>query len=170
MADEVKDPPKPETFSKEYVHELREESKGNRLKATEEAARAKAADEAREREKADRAKDKAEADARVAAAVSAADERVIRAELKTEALAAGMIDLDGLKLADISTVKLNKDGEVQGAAELMVALKKAKPYLFGSASTSSSQRPPAADKQKPKLATEMTKEEYAANKAALIKR
>jgi hypothetical protein len=171
MADDpVKDPPKPETFSKEYVHDLREESKGNRLKAQEEAAARKAADDARDAEKAERAKDKAAADAKVKEAQTAADARVIRAELKAVAIAAGMVDLDGLKLADLSTVKLNKDGEVEGATELMEALKKSKPYLFGTQTTSSTTKAPPKEPPKGKLATEMTNEEYAAAKAAAIGR
>jgi hypothetical protein len=162
---QVTPPPKapPETFSKDYVHELREENKATRLKLEAEATRAKAAEEQRE-------KDRVDADAKVKATNSAADARVIRAELKALAVAAGMVDLDGLKLADLTTVKINKDGEVEGATELMEALKKAKPYLFGAANTSTAQKPPPSDKPKPKLATQMTKEEYAAAKAALIAR
>jgi hypothetical protein len=158
-----KAPPPAETFSKEYVHELRADGISARQKATDEAARAKAAEEERD-------KVKIESDAKVKASKSDADARVIRAELKALAIAAGMVDLDGLKLADLSTVKINKDGEVEGAAEMMEALKKAKPYLFGAASTSTTQRPPTSDKPKPKLATQMTKEEYQAAKAALIAR
>lgn len=156
----AKAPPQAETFSREYVHELREEAKNSRQKATDEAARAKAAEEARE-------KDRIEADAKVKASNAAADARVIRSELKALAIAAGMVDLDGLKLADLSTVKI-KDGEVEGAAEMMEALKKAKPYLFGNATTSGTHKVPSSDKPKLKLATEMTKEEYATSKAALI--
>ena len=125
----------------------------------------KAAEEDRDRVKID-------SEAKVKATRSDADARVIRAELKTLATtAAGMIDLDGLKLADLSTVKINKDGEVEGAAEMMEALKKSKPYLFGTATTSTTTKPPPADKPKLKLATEMTNEEYAvARSAAIAKR
>ena len=42
--------------------------------------------------------------------------RLIHAELKAEAVRAGMIDLDGLKLIDFSEAKLNERGEVDGAA------------------------------------------------------
>ena len=72
-----------------------------------------------------------------AAAQTAADQRIIRAELKAEALKAGMVDLDGLKLADLSKVKLNDAGEVEGADALMTELKKSKPYLFGTPGTTS---------------------------------
>ncbi len=154
--------PSPETFSREYVHELNNEAKNLRQRATEEAAARKAAEE-------DRDKVKIESEARVKASKSDADARVIRAELKALATAAGMVDLDGLKLADLSTVRINKDGEVEGATELMEALKKAKPYLFGTATTSTTATPPPSNKPKPKLVTEMTKEEYAQAKAAAIR-
>ena len=38
--------------------------------------------------------------------------RLIRAELKVEAVRAGMVDLDGLKLFDLGDVQLNADGEI----------------------------------------------------------
>jgi ribosomal protein L29 len=55
----------------------------------------------------------------------------IRAELKVAAQKARLIDLDWLKLVDMSKVTLEDDGTVKGADELMAALKEAKPYLFG---------------------------------------
>ena len=153
----------PETFSREYVHELREENKSWRQKAQEAETARKAADEAKTA--AEKERDNKEKEAK-----SAADQRVIRAELKAAAIKAGMVDLDGLKLADLSKVKLNADGEVEGADELMEAMKKSKPYLFGSASTSSTGKAPKKDEEKPKLATEMTDAEYRAARAALTKR
>jgi len=98
------------------------------------------------------------------AAEQRANERVIRAELKVAAQKAGMIDLDGLKLADVSKVTLEADGTVKGADELMTALKEAKPYLFGNATKGSSNPnppPPPGDTQ-PKKAKDMTEAERAA--------
>lgn len=154
--------PEPEHFSKEYVRELREENKGWRLKASEHEAAAKAA-----KEQADRAA--AEAQTKITEATTAAEKRVIRAELKAEALKAGMIDLDGLQLADLSGVKLDEQGNVTGGAEAIEALKKSKPYLFGQASTSSTSKPPPTNPPANKKATEMSPEEYAAAKAAALK-
>lgn len=155
--------PEPETFSKDYVRELREENKGWRLKASEQEAAAKKA-----KEDADKAV--AEANGKVTDAATAAEKRVIRAELKAEALKAGMIDLDGLQLADLSGVKLDDKGEVVGGAEAIEALKKAKPYLFGAASTSSTKTtPPKPGDSQGKKATEMTPEEYKAARAAALK-
>lgn len=152
--------PEPETFSKDYVRELRAENKGWRLKAQEQEAAAKAAKEA-----ADAAK--AEADAKVTDANSKAEQRIIRAELKAIAIKAGIVDLDGLKLVDLTSVKLNEQGEVEGADALIDGLKKAKPYLFGTPGSSSTATPPGKDPPPAKKATEMTKEEYEAARRKL---
>lgn len=98
-----------------------------------------------------------------------AEARLIKAELKAEALRAGMIDLDGLKLIDASKVKLTTDGEVDGAQELMLHLKRAKPWLFGGASSSSASIPPPAHPPRQKLATEMTDVEYRAAREAILR-
>lgn len=158
-------PPKAgaEVFTREYVHELREENKTWRTKNSEaETARKAAEDKAAAAETA--------SNERIKEANSAADKRVIRAELKAAAVKAGMIDLDALALADLSKCKLNDKGEVEGADELMEALQKGKPYLFADPSTSSTNKPPPKGETKPKMATEMTDEEYAAAKAKAIKR
>lgn len=153
----------PETFSREYVHELREENKATRLRLqAEETARKTAEDAAAAAAKATTdANTAAEtaAEAKIKDANAAADQRVIRAELKAVAIKAGMVDLDGLKLADLSTVKIDKDGEVQGAEEMMTALKKSKPYLFKEPSSSGGEEPPKPGNQKPKKVSDMTDDE-----------
>ena len=156
-------PREPETFSKEYVRELRAASTGYRLKAQEMERKAQ---EARERAK----KAAEEGEAKGKEAETRAEQRVIRAELKAAALKAGMVDLDGLKLADLSAVKLNPEtGEVEGAEALMETLKKSKPYLFGAAHSSTPGDPPKPGKQEAKKATEMTDEEYQAARKAVIR-
>ena len=151
----------PETFSKEYVRELHAENKGWRLKASEQEMAAKAASEA-----AKKAAD--DAQAAIAENAAAAEHRIIRAELKALAVKAGIVDLDGLKFVELAGVKLDEKGEVIGADALIDALKKAKPYLFAAPASSSSAKEPAKDAPAPKKATEMTKEEYAAERAKLI--
>lgn len=99
-----------------------------------------------------------------------AQTRLIHAELKAEALRAGIIDLDGLKLLDTGALKLDASGEVEGGAQAVAALKRAKPWLFGAASSSSPAKPPPAQAPRQKLATEMTDEEYRTARAALLKR
>lgn len=143
-------PPETKTsFSLEYVQELRGESAAYRTKAKEAEAKAQMAE------------------AKAIEAQQAADQRIIRAELKAEALKAGMVDADGLKLADLSQVTLNEHGDVVGAAEVMTALKLAKPYLFGgTATTSQIAPPPGKTETKPFNARNATPEELAADAKA----
>ena len=80
-----------------------------------------------------------------------------------------MIDLDGLKLADLSKVKLLETGDIEGADALMEQMKKDKPYLFGKqTSTSPTDKDPKPGDTKPKLATDMSSEEYAAARKKAI--
>jgi len=109
-------------------------------------------------------------EAQLQATTENADARVIRAELKAEALRAGMIDLDGLKLVDPAEVKLNIAGEVEGAAALMARLKRAKPWLFTTPSTSAAATAPPAQPPRAKRATEMTEAEYRTARADLLRR
>lgn len=95
---------------------------------------------------------------------------LVRAELRTEAVRAGMVDLDGLKLIDTATLAFNKDGELADAGGVMRTLMRDKPWLFGSASTSSSATPPSSAPPRLKRATEMTDDEYRAARAALLRR
>lgn len=167
-------PPKkdPETFSREYVQELRAENKGLRLKNTEligkidgfEKEKAEAVSKAVEE-----AVTKAKAEALTEASAEA-DKRVLMAELKGEAVKAGLVDLDQLKLLDVASIKLTADGKIEGADALFKGLKETKPYLFGVPNTTSNtqQKPPPANPEA-KKATEMDATEYAAAKAALLK-
>jgi hypothetical protein len=98
-----------------------------------------------------------------------AQARVVRAELKVEAVRAGIVDLDGLKLLDLKNVELTSDGELCNAAELVAQLRRAKPWLFGGTSSSSRANPPPAQPPRQKLATEMTDNEYRAARAAILK-
>lgn len=153
----------PEVFSKEYVKELRAENSGWRLKHKEASDARDAAEAA--------AKTASEAaDNKISEAAKAAEQRIIRAELKAHASKAGIVDLDGLKLVDLSTVKLDDNGEVVGADALIESLKKAKPYLFGAPGSSSTHPTPSKDVPAPKKATEMSDEEYAASKKAYLQR
>jgi hypothetical protein len=95
--------------------------------------------------------------------------RLIRSELKAEAIRAGMVDLDGLKLIDLSEVKLGAEGEIDGAPVIMARIKKIKPWLFGGSSFSSSATPPPVQAPRQKLATEMTDAEYRTAREAIVK-
>jgi hypothetical protein len=95
--------------------------------------------------------------------------KLIHAELKAEAVRAGMIDLDGLKLLDASELNLDKDGNVVGGSAVMDRFKRIKPWLFGGGSSSMPVAPPPAQPARSKLATEMTEAEYKAARATIIK-
>ena len=99
------------------------------------------------------------------------DSRLILARMQTEAVRAGIIDLDGLRLADLSAVTLRPDDKLVGAKEAMESLRRSKPWLFGAAlSSSSSAAAPPSHSARPRSALEMTEEEYIAARAALINR
>ena len=98
-----------------------------------------------------------------------AKSRLIRAELKVEAVRAGMIDLDGLKLLDLHDVQLNTESELENAAHLMAQFRRAKPWLFGGTSSSSLANAPPAQAPRQKLATEMSDDEYRTARAAFLK-
>jgi hypothetical protein len=95
--------------------------------------------------------------------------RLIGSELKAEAIRAGMVDLDGLKLIDLSDVKLGAGGEIDGAPAIMARIKKVKPWLFGTSSFSSIATPPPVQAPRQKLATEMTDAEYRTAREAIVK-
>ncbi len=94
----------------------------------------------------------------------------VQAELKTEAVRAGMVDLDGLKLADTAAVRVDETGSVQGAAALVADLKRDKPWLFAAGSSSSTATPPPVQPSRPRLATEMTYAEWQAARRELLRR
>ncbi len=97
--------------------------------------------------------------------------KLIRAELKAEAVKAGMVDLDGLKLIDASEVRLNDAGELVEAGAVITRLKKAKPWLFGGpGSTSAAANPPRPEPPRMRNATEMSHEEWLQARAALLRR
>ena len=99
-----------------------------------------------------------------------ARERLVRAELRMEAVKAGMIDLDGLKLANLTQVSVGEDGEVQGGAALMERLRSEKPWLFTRASSSSTASPPPGAAIKQRLATEMSLDEWKLARAEMLRR
>lgn len=97
--------------------------------------------------------------------------RLVRAELKVEALRAGMVDLDGLKLLDVADVRLNEQGEVMDGGAILAKLKRAKPWLFGGpASSSAAANPPRPEPPRTRHANELSHEEWVAARAVLLRR
>lgn len=100
------------------------------------------------------------------AALTAAQQRAVNADLKIAAKEAGAHDpTEFLTLLDRSKITLDDNGEVKNAAELVAEFKKAKPHLFGVGSTSHTGNPPPKGPPEAKKPTEMTAEEYAKAKA-----
>lgn len=93
-----------------------------------------------------------------------------RAELAVEAVRAGMVDLDGLKLIDTASLSMDENGSVADAASVIGKLKRAKPWLFGGVSSSSSSPAPKAEAPRHRHAREMSEEEWRAARAALLRR
>lgn len=150
-----------ETFSAQYVRELRMENKGYRLKNQETVKKLKDAEEAKT--VAEKALETAQVEAD-----KKAEQRVMRAELKAEAVKLGMIDLDGLAFLDYSSVKFDEKGELTGGADALSKLKEAKPHLFGEVgkTTSTSKVPPKKDNE-PVDARKLSPKEYAELKASM---
>jgi membrane protein involved in colicin uptake len=141
------------------VTELRHESASYRKRAADAEAAAKAAQDAAEKAKAD-------AEAAGSKAAKDAEARVIRAEVKALAIKAGIVDIDGLQLADLSGVAFDDKGNLAGATEALDALKKAKPYLFTTTTASTTGKPPA-DTKGGKSVRDMSPEEYAKERRRL---
>jgi hypothetical protein len=95
--------------------------------------------------------------------------RLIAANLRTEAVRAGMVDLDGLKLIDLSKVRLDENDMITEGRKIMNDLRRAKPWLFGTPSTSSAAIPPMSQPIRQKTAMDMTDEEYSAARTAVTK-
>ncbi len=96
--------------------------------------------------------------------------RLREAELKAEAVRAGIVDLDGLKLLDASALAAKTGTAQDDAAHVIAKLRRDKPWLFSAASSSSTATVPQAAPMKRKLATEMSVEEWRAARAELLRR
>lgn len=114
-------------------------------------------------------------DEAVAAARDDARSRILQAELKTHAIRSGIVDLDGLRLADLSGLSMNEAGEVQGAEEAVALLRQHKPYLFTSersgattGTTAQLQRPPSPARPSTLDARSMTREAWQAERDRLL--
>lgn len=159
----------PQTFSLEYVRELRAENKSYRLKAGDLEKTASEAKSAADKAAADLAALSAKATKDVADAVTAtntaAAQRLIRAEVKAGAVAAGIGHADFIKLLDTSAVTVDKDGDVVVPADFWTKTKAAYPHLFSATgadkgTTSQTAPPPKPAPTGNKSAKDMTPAEY----------
>jgi hypothetical protein len=96
--------------------------------------------------------------------------QLLNAELKAEAIKAGMVDLDGLKLVQFDELTIDDQGTVSGADALIKNLRARKPWLFSERHSSSPGSAPQALAQERKLATQMSYEEWRRARADLLKK
>jgi hypothetical protein len=97
------------------------------------------------------------------------EKRLLMADLRTEAVRAGMIDLDGLRLVDTSKIQLGSDDRIVDGRRIMTELRRIKPWLFSKASTSSVAVVPVSQPVRQKQAMDMSEEEYIAARIAVTK-
>ena len=158
----------PATFSVDYVRELRGENKGVRLKLAETLQKLEAAEKVA-------AEKVTAAEAKATEAVTAAGKRIVNTELKAAAKAAGLLDLDFLKLLDTSVVKLGEDGEVQIPSDFWEKAKVSKPTFFTPATgaekgtTAATGPAPKPGKVEVKSAKAMSAADYKAAKAEMLR-
>jgi hypothetical protein len=112
-----------------------------------------------------------QAEAALAEARQTTTERLMRSELKAAAIQAGMIDLDGIKLIDMSDVEISDAGDIVDADAVFIKLKRTKPWLFGQGRSSSpAAHAPRPEQPRTRHANELTHEEWVLARAALLKR
>jgi hypothetical protein len=113
-------------------------------------------------------------DEAIAAAREDARGRVLQAELKTHAIQSGIVDLDGLKLADTNGLSFDEAGDVQGVEDVIASLRARKPYLFGSdaaattVTTAQLQRPPTPAQPTSLDARSLSREAWHAERDRLL--
>ncbi len=82
-----------------------------------------------------------------------------------------MVDLDGLKLLDAADLRLTEAGDVADAPAVLARLKRAKPWLFGMAmSSSAAANPPRPEPPRTRHANDLSHEEWVAARAVLLRR
>lgn len=119
-----------ETFSRDYVEQLRREAAANRKRAAELEARLKTDDEAKLSEHERLTRRAAEAEQRAVAAEQAAATLRIRAEIERQARALGCVDEEAAyRLLDLTTVECDSSGLPLNAKALVRELLDKRPWL-----------------------------------------
>jgi hypothetical protein len=93
-----------------------------------------------------------------------------QAELKAEALRAGIVDLDGLRLLDASAWQAPPGSAAVEASEVILKLRREKPWLFGGSQSSSAGSAPVAAPARRRMATDMSLDEWRTARAELLRR
>lgn len=92
------------------------------------------------------------------------ESKYINAEVKAQAIAAGIRDVEFVKLIESAEIKIDADGNVTGIDKAIKDLKERKPDWFGAekkSSTSTNASFPNKEKTTVKTARDMTAEEWA---------
>lgn len=95
--------------------------------------------------------------------------KFMEAELKAQATAEGIKDIDFVKLMDTSELKIMENGSVDGIAKVIADFKARKPELFGTDKRTSSSTGAQMPEEKPKVfanAMKMTDAEFKASLAS----
>lgn len=121
--------PEGDTNSKQYLEQLKKENAKWRLRAKENQVYEKKFKESEA--KLNEVASQAElAMKQVVEIKTTAERRMIDAELRALATEFGLKKMDYLKLADRSSVKIDENGDVIGAREMIEGLKNSEPELF----------------------------------------
>ncbi len=154
------------TFTKEYVSELRSEAVSLRKKISE-------IEEIKKSELENKEKEISELfDKKISEVGEIYKKEIMVAKLEAHAIKAGIVDVDGIKLADLSKISVDENNKLIGGEELIEELKKTKPYLFlkvGASSTYAKETPKPSD-AKPFNAMSATPEEYKKHRELMMRK
>lgn len=101
--------------------------------------------------------------------LAVAHARLVHAELKAHAIGAGIIDLDCLKMLDMTALQLDEQGNLPQAKPALDALKRDKPWLFAKPNSSHPAPPPAPEPPKTRMAKDMTESEWKSARERLLR-
>ena len=101
--------------------------------------------------------------------LAAANARLVQAELKSQAVRAGIIDVDLLKLLDTTSLQLDESGNLPKAQEILATLKRDKPWAFAKANTSNPAPAPTPESPKTRMAKDMSYDEWRAARERLVR-
>jgi hypothetical protein len=95
--------------------------------------------------------------------------RVLLSELKVEAVRAGIIDVDCIKILDLDQINAEEQNITKIVAQLIRDFKLEKPWLFQSTSSSTMVALPSAEASAQRRVMEMTDAEYRSARAEMLR-
>jgi hypothetical protein len=147
-------------FPKEYVEELREREVSVKKKLSEaESALSKKDEEYKKL-----------IEEKVKEISSSYKKDLMLSKIQIEALREGIVDIDGVKLADLSKLDFDENHNIIGAKEFIEELKKNKTYLFKKSDKTTFEKEPPSKQNNTKVDVRgMSKEDYQKYKISLLK-